>query len=432
MDTKPAPSLRLAVLLALLCAAVAAVGVAWSAWDMFGPSRRPIVQGWDDSFYYFWLPSVVIDHDVDFSNQIAQSHTLDAESKAIALSAPRTDRGLVANKYPPGWALGSLPFFLAVRAVMPAASTGFEPPYLLAVWAGQLLYAIAGLWLARKIVGRYCKPGTAWIAVLAAWLASPLVYYQSARLSMSHSQVFALFVVTSWLALRILDGDARLRTWATLGFAAALLIVTRNLAVVYLVLPAWVALKKLRSFPIGLAVVGGVALPITAQLLAWRALYGSWLAYSYGGERFDFGHLHLLAILFSPQHGWFYWQPLLLVGIASFAFWAWPRPEGRMWLASLAIVIVLNAAWPTWWLGSSFGHRGFEAATLFAMIGLAVALERAPVGWSRRAGATVIVLAIGWNLALFALYLTGRISHEEPVTYARAAQALATWLAGGP
>ena len=431
MDKKSPAPLRLSFLLTLLCTAVIAFGTVWAAWDMFGPKRKSILQGWDDSFYYFWLPSVVIDHDVDFSNQIKQSGTLDDDYRQEALAAPRAPTGLVANKYPPGWAVGSLPFFLAARAVMPASSNGFEPAYLLAVWAGQLLYALAGLWLATRILARFFAPATAQIAVLAGWLASPLIYYQSARLAMSHSQVFALVAAVNWLALRIFDGDSRRRTWVLLGFWAALLVVTRNVAVVYLVLPAWVVAQRLRRLGDAASLVAGAAGPLLVQLAAWKALFGSWIVYSYGGERFDFAHLHLTEVLFSPRHGWFYWHPLMLVGLAAFVAWAWRRTEGRAWLASLVAIVLLNAAWPTWWLGSSFGHRGFEAATLFVMVGLAAAIERWRTGWPRRLLAGGLTVAIAWNLVLFLLFLDRRIDRGEAVTYADSARAVMHWVSGG-
>jgi hypothetical protein len=400
---------------------------------MFGPRHRPILQGGDDTFYYSWLPTVVIDHDLDFTNQLAHSGTVDPALREQLLAQPRTATGHLPVKYPPGWAIASAPFFLLVHVFMPAGSSGFEPPYLLAVTLGQLLYAAIGLWLAIKIVGRYFDRRVATIAVLATWLSSPLAYYQTARLAMSHSQVFTLAVAVFWLALRIGDGGARRRTWFLLGFFAALLVVTRNVAAVYLAMPAWIALRRLRSAAAAVSLIAGAAAPLAAQLVAWKIIFGSWFVYSYGGERFDFAHLHLREILFSPWHGWFYWHPLLLPGVLAFAAWAWWRPEGRAWLGSLAAIILLNAAWPTWWLGSSFGHRGFEAATLFAMLGLAASIDAAGTHpFSRRALAAAVAGAVCWNLALLGLFLTHRIPREQPVTYRAAAAALVRACTGAP
>jgi len=428
MDAKPAAPVKITKLLVILCAAVAAAGSIWQAWDMFGPAKRPMLQGWDDSFYYYWLPSVVIDHDLDFSNQLAQSGTVTPAARDEGLAQSRTATGLIPNKYPPGWALGSLPFFLLAHIFSSAGATGFEPIYLLCVWCGQLLYAAAGIWLAIKILTRFFPESIASFGVLLGWLASPLVYYQTARLSMSHSQVFALAMAAYWLALQIADGDSRRRIWMLLGFCAALLVVTRNVSVVYLAFPGLILAKKLRSAGSALCLGLGAAGPVAMQMIAWKILYGSWLFYSYEGERFDFTQWHLVDVLFSPRHGWFYWNPLMLVGVVGFSAWAWHRTNGIAWLVSLGAATALNAAWPTWWLGSSFGHRGFEVATFFAMVGLAVLLNATVLRpFLRQLLVTMIALAITWNILLLALYCTRRISHEQPVTYAEVARALANW-----
>lgn len=432
MDTNARTTLNLAAMLAALAIVVIGCGVAWTAWDMFGPERKSMLQGWDDSYYYFYLPSVVIDHDLDFSNQVAQSGTMNADMRENSLSAPRTATGLIPNKYPPGWALGSLPFFLIAHALSPPGSTGFEPTYIASVWLGQLLYAIIGGWLAIKILSRYFSPTPSVVIVFTVWLASPLVYYQSARLAMSHSQVFALAMATFWLSLQLLDGDKRISTWWLLGFTSALLVVTRNLAIVYCTLPLLVIVRRLRSIKAVAAVLGGAIGPVAVQVICWKILYGSWLVYSYGGERFAFADMHLMGVLFSPLHGWFYWHPLMLIGVIGFLFWAWPRPEGVAWIISLLVVVLLDAAWPTWWLGSSFGHRGFEVGTLFATIGFASlwdALRDRPI--FRRLLTLIAALAIVWNLALLALFLTQRIPREKPVSYGDAGKALWHWRESG-
>jgi hypothetical protein len=370
----------------------------------------------------------VIDHDLDFTNQVAQSQTLEPTARDEALAQHRTPTGLLPNKYPPGWALGSLPFFLAAHAIAPAGATGMEARYQIAVWLGQLLYAAIGFWLAIRVVARFVANETATIAVALTWLASPLVYYQSARLAMSHSQVFALAAAVMWLAFRVADGDDRRRTWTLLGLTSALMVVTRNVAIVYLLFPACVILGRLRTLRAGLWLALGAAGPAMVQLAVWRILYGSWLTYSYGDERFDFTHWHTLEVLFSPRHGWFYWHPFLLVAIGAFGVWAVRRREGRAWLGSLAAIVAVNSVWPAWWLGSSFGNRGFEAATLFAMVGTAVCWEKT-AGRPRWRGLLLASAgaAIAWNLALLALFLTHRIPRDEAVTYAEAARALARW-----
>jgi hypothetical protein len=412
----------------VLCGALALSGVVWKAWDMFSPAHRPMLQGWNDSFYYYWLPAVVIHHNLDFSDQLAHAGTVTPQARVDGLAQPRTATGLLPNKYPPGWALGSLPFFLVAHAFARANATGFEPAYLIAVWFGQLFYAVGGLWLAAKLVRRLVPDAPAGAVVLTVWLASPLLYYQSARLSLSHSQLFVLAVAIFWLSMRLHDGDLRPRVWLALGFSSALLVVTRNIDVVYLAFPAVVLTRVAWTWRRTAWLATGAVVPVAVQLAAWKILFGSWVAYSYGDERFDFAQLHLSDVLFSPRHGLFYWHPILLVGIAAIAVASWRLRLARPWLVSFALITVLNAAWPCWWFASSFGNRGFEVAIFFAMVGVAFLVNavRARVEW-RRVVIVGLTAAAVWNILLFSVFLTRRIPQETAVTYRDAAHALLTW-----
>lgn len=434
MKFDPFRSLKTAWALGVLCLFVTTGGVIWKAWDMYGPLHKPMLQGWDDSFYYYWLPAVVINHNLDFAPLLAHSGTGAAWTRVPGLDQPpHTSMGLFPNKYPLGWALGSLPFFLAANIHAPKGSTGFEPRYLMTVCLGQMLYAALGLWLAIKIIARYFPLLTAFFAVAIGWLASPLIYYQSVRIWLSHSQVFVLAMALFWVALNLWDNKGRYLSWAALGFFAAMLVVTRNLSAVYLVFPALVIVCRLRSPIAAVALLGGFLGPVFLQLLAWKLIYGSWILYTYTGERFDFGHMHLWQIFFSPFHGWFYWHPLLLVGMMGFVFWIPQRAEGWAWTASFAAIAILNAAWWCWWLGSSFGNRGFEVPTFFAMMGLALLIHRSqPFPVWRGMLATICGLAIIWNLLLFTMYLGHRIERQSPVTYSTAARAMVNFAFGIP
>ncbi len=420
-------------ILVAVAVAVAAAGVGWQSWDMVRSGHRPMLQGWDDTFYYAWLPAVILHHHLDFSGEIARGGTVDPAARRAWEAQPRTATGLLPVKYPPGWAIGSLPFFLAAWCLAPAHPTGFEPVFLIGVWLGQLLYAGLGLFLAAGIIRRLVPEAPAGSAVLALWLGSPLIYYQTARLSMSHSQVFVLAVGSFWLALRILDRRASGATWLALGLAAGLLVVTRNVAGLYLLFPAAVVALRLRRGPPAALLLLGLAVPLCLQLFAWKALFGSWLAYSYGSEHFWFIDLHFLSLFFSPRHGWFYWHPLTFLGMAGFLAWGWHRRIAWPWMASFLAVALLNSAWPNWWLGSSFGNRGLEVANFFAMVGLAVVAvaARARPAASRALHAAVSV-AIAYNLVLLALFLTRRISTEAAVSYSDTRVAITRWIEGAP
>jgi hypothetical protein len=423
---------RLAALaLIALAGAVAVGGMVYRGGGLFTDRHLPLIRGLDDTYYFLWLPKLVIDHDLDFESALARCPTITESDYELEFTTPLTPTGLHYNKFPVGWALGSLPFYLMARGlavVFGLGDHGWEPVYQVAVWLGQLCYALAGLIAGWRILCRFFEPAIAAAAVAAGWLASPLVFYQSAGLSTTHSQVFALFAISSWLALKIADGRTGSGWFAALGLAAGLLAVTRFTAIVYLALPAVVLVRYAigktpgaeRAWHLLIFILGALP-PLLVQCAAWKILDGSWISYSYRGEGMAWAHPHVFQVLFSPFHGFFYWHPLMALGIAAGAWWAARRNLLWAWVASFVLILLLNAAWHAWWFGVSFGNRAFEGAVLLAMAGLGslfAGQARRPVG--RWLVVAAVGFAIAWNLMLFGLFLTRRIPGEAPVTWPQA------------
>jgi hypothetical protein len=418
--------------------------VVYQGWDMLAsPRHRPMLQGNDDSHYYFWLRSAVVDGDWDFANDLRDAPTITPAAKQALQAVPRTPAGRQPNKYPLGWALVSAPFFLLAHALSligGGPADGWQPLYFVCIWAGQLALTFVGLILAHRVLRRFMPPGPAWIGVLVVWLASPLLYYQTARLSMVHGLAFVLTAAVTELSLRIKQGSPCRTDWALAGLCGGLLVITRPTSVVYLLYPAWLvggvlwrSLRERTDRPAHLAglflAVVPAGLMLFIQALAIRRVYGSWWADTYAGESFSFGSPHIWSVLFSPLHGWFYWHPLLLLAVIALAWAAMAGKLPRCWLVSLAAIIYLNGSWWCWWFGSSFGNRAFEGATLYAMAGLGILWNAvADVPWARRATTVAIVLAIAANAALLALFMTGKIGREQAVSYDDMIRALAACL----
>jgi len=426
-------------MLILLCATVTGASLTYYSWHLFTPKQRPLVRGIDNNYYFFWLPALLIDHDLDFGKQVVASPTLTEEDKRSELAEPLTPARLHYNKFPLGWALTCAPWFVAAQglsALFDLGQTGWEPVYQISIWLGQLTYAWLGLWFAFRVLSHFFTTRYATYAVLTGWLASPLVYYQTAGLSMTHSVVFSLVAIASWLAIKISGGDGRRRWFGLLGFAAGLLLVTRYTAVVYLLLPLASILSFFKTnvplrhkIDCSAALILGALPPIILQMAAWKIVYGSWFVYSYGNEGFDLAHPHVFAVLFSPLHGFFYWHPLMAVGIGGLFFWATRDKRVRPWTLSFLAALALNACWWCWWFGNSFGYRSLEGTVLLAMGGLAWAFtQTADRPLLRRLLTFTSALAIGWNIVVLALFLTKQIPGDSAVTWSQMWQAAAHWL----
>lgn len=420
-----------------VCAVICALyAVVYKGYGMFTPEQEPILQGIDDSFYYFWLRSIVIDGDLDFYNELEMANTIDAETKEFVLNGSRTRNGLLPNKYPMGWAVASLPFFIfahLISLVVGLPSTGFEPIYFIFIWIGQIGYSVTSLYLALKIISRYMPVNRAWMSMLLIWLSSPLLYYQTARVSMSHSTVFFLTILIYYLTFKILDKVSCWRHWLGLGFFSGLLVITRNTAVVYLIFPAVVIInyiiseietrQKLNCLTVFLF---PALITVFIQLLCWKILYSTWLIYTYEGESFNFLHPRIAKILFSHHHGLFNWHPLLIAGMAGLIFYTIKEKSiPKSWTVSLLTIIFINASWHNWWFGSSFGNRAFESSIFFAMLGFALLIDRNHKNRLFKISLYGLAsIACVWNVILLTLYFKQLIARDIPVSYSDRWEAL--------
>ncbi|MBD5780168.1 glycosyltransferase family 39 protein [Pelagicoccus sp. NFK12] len=400
-------------------------------------SRVSSLWGWDTSFYYFWLRSVALDQDVDFENDIQLTDTIpDGQKRFARMDLPRTDRGLIPNKYPVGWALFHAPWFamghgtalLLDKAGVEVRTDGYGKVYERFLYLGSCLYAVLAMWLSYLLARRFFDWEVSLLGLLVTWLAGFLIYYQLNQYAMAHGLTYLCVVSCFYWSLAIREMPPLKRNWLMLGVSVGLLLITRYQAGVYLLFPFLIAVVEiltrratLNAIVVCVAAIGAI---VSLQLLAWKLLYGSWLVYSYAGEGFVWGNPELWRTLFDPFHGLFYWQPIFAVGLAGLVGFVISRRDWIYWamLLSAAGMVYVNAAWETWWFGAAFGGRAYEGVTLFVTLGICWLLHvtnRGPAvaKWAFR---SVLGLMVIWNLGVLDVCVRNwqsGISLEEPVTY---------------
>lgn len=410
---------------------------------------HPAIKGWDDSFYYFWLRSVMVDGDVDFSNDLLYCSASDRFTRErIVREAPRTATGLLPNKYPIGWALVGLPWYLAADVTAHVVNRGgahipydgWHPIYQLALVLGQMAYAVAGLYFAYRFVAEYLPGTLALCGVLSAWLGSALFYYQTLGVTMAHNTMFFAVAGAYWFALRLRRHPASVWNWALVGLLCALVILSRYQGVTLLLFPGVVCLRLLaadfrRTVPRFLLATVAGALPLGLQVLAWKLVFGSFLLYTYQGETFSWTQPHVLESLFSPFHGLLYWHPAVLAALVGFGVWAVRtkrRVDALCFAGSLGAGLYVDAAWDCWWFGASFGARAFDGGMLFAMLGLAALLSEL-LRW--RVAAVHVAMgalfALGlWNLELVLMADKSLLAFERPVSWSEMAKVSVQYWSG--
>ena len=403
----------------------------------------------DEVQYFSYLRSLYFDQDVSFENEyqhfydrnIAQSggfHETFLERQTAA--GRRVNYGTV------GAAILWSPFYAIAdvwtRVASEAEADGFSPPYVRAVAYGSAFYGFLAVLLsiraARQIsgspdlkVGPTHRPRinsrpdlqvgrnrAAFVAGLAVWLGTPLLFYMYVAPPFSHAcSAFAVALfVNVWLHVR--------RSWTpggafALGLCAALLAMVREQDVFLALGPvvdfAWSARREIHRFLAPAAAgVAGTVLGYLPQLLAYNALNGYPGPAEHVQRKMYWYAPHGLQVLASPNHGLLFWTPLVILALAGLFL-----VRERIVAASLAIMVLsqvyVAGSVESWTVAGAFGQRRFVNLTIILVIGLATLWTAAAVRRPRWAPALAAAVAVcaWWNIALMAQFAIRLMDRQQ-------------------
>jgi hypothetical protein len=393
-----------------------------------------------DGFYYFaYLRSMAFDGDVDFTNDYRM---LGLGDKTYLFQPTRT--GHAQSAWTIGPAIVWSPFFAVGHLVAgrlraggaDVSLDGTSFPYRQAVCVAGLFYGLLGSWFAYRLTRLFFPSGLAAAAVLLTVLGSFMPWYLVKEPSMTHAPSMAAVAgfLWAWAATR----DRRtLAGWALLGLAAGFMALIRWQNALFALLPGLDALQAMvRSARSGdtrglRAAIGGSALFLVCaliaflpQMLAWKSIYGSFVARSPVGPEIRWAHPQLLDILFSARTGLFSTSPMLYLAALGLAAFSVARPAiGLPAVAAVCAMIYFNACIQDWWGSAGFGGRRFDGTIPLFALGLAAFIDYAQ--WTVRRHATAVVAAgLGaialWNLALVGAAQQGAVRIGETLPFDRA------------
>ena len=334
--------------------------------DKQGDSARLTADAW---YYHAYLPSLVFDQDLDFTDEYK----------------------ITKNWY----RLGKTPTGRTSKAtIVGEKANGFSKSEVKLSLFASLLFSLGALFfgarlIARRLGGRY---GPLAVALLTA-AGGPVIYYAIRQPGYAHpfATFWAAWLIDYWdKSYRLEDTSPRSqRFWICMGLLIGAASLARPQLVLWSILGGYAAasdlararalgfervamLRLVRHWLVGASCALLIVLP---QLLAWNALYGSLVASPQGEGFMRWGESAWFDTLMSSRNGLFPWAPLyalgflgLLVGIRRHT-----RLCSALLLGLFLQAYANGAAWD-WWAGGSFGGRRFDSCYIGFAFGLGIVL----------------------------------------------------------
>jgi hypothetical protein len=391
-----------------------------------------------DAFYYFaYLRSIAFDRDVDFTNDYP---LLGLDDKAY-LWQPPTVTGYAHSAWTIGPAILWAPFFGGAHLAalrqhgqgLPVATDGSSYPYRQAVCIAGLFYALLGTWFSIRAARQFFPSPIAATAAALVVGGSFILWYALAEPSMTHAPTMAAVAAFVWYWTATMHRRSLVH-WIGLGALAGFAGLVRWQSVLFALLPAiealtalWRAARARDTAAIRSTLLGGVAFTIAAvvaftpQMLAWKAIYGHYLAVSPVGPQIFWRHPHLVDVLFASQNGLFATSPILYVAAIGLVIFARRRPAvGVPSLVAIAAMIYFNASIQDWWGSAGYGGRRFDGTLPLFVLGAAAAVDALSALVVRRPRiVAVCALAAGaiWNVTLLGAVRQREVRLDRPVDF---------------
>ncbi|HSF18065.1 MAG TPA: hypothetical protein VLK65_21190 [Vicinamibacteria bacterium] len=367
--------------------------------------------------YFSYLPSLVFDGDLDFEDEYTHFYEEDPEARQgfkETFLDRSTATGLKLNFGPVGTAVLWSPFYLATHAVV--RGDGMGQPYRSAVSLASAIYAAVGLFLSYRLGRRFAPPFVTFVAVVALWWATPVAYYMYVAPGMSHA--CSLFAVSLFFSLWPWAARRSVAHWAVWGASAGLMALVREQDL-FFALAALVAASRwdVTSGLKRLVVFGATTLAVFApQLLVYEVLNGRPFPSPHVQDKMAWYSPHFFEVLFSPEHGLFFWSPILLAFLGGgLALLRRQREAGLVLLVGFLSQVYISGAVESWTQAGAFGSRRFVGATAIFAVWGAVGLALIEPKLTRAGVAAVASLFVFWNVSLMMQFGLGLMDRQRLV-----------------
>jgi hypothetical protein len=324
------------------------------------------VIAWDVISYYAYLPATFIYHDV--SLKFVENYQGEHKFIFWADTAPNGGRVIKTSM---GLSFMYAPFFFAGHLL--ARLTGYDTggysiPYKFMLMMSALFWFSLGLYFLRKFLSRFFNSTVVIMTITSLVLGSNVFWYATYEATMSHIYSFSLFAAFIYLTICWYESP-EFKYTLSLGLLAGLIVLIRPTNILILLFFVFYGIGSMHTiqerliffvqkYP-HLIIMGLIVFLVwIPQFIYWKKVTGEWFYFSYGNERFFFGHPHILKGLFGYRKGWLLYAPVMSFALAGIPL-LYKRMRGLFWpillFAILNIYVILS--WWSWWYGGSFGLR---------------------------------------------------------------------------
>ena len=395
---------------------------------------QPRIAESDAVQYFSYLPSLLIDGDLDFTNEYQRFYREDPEGRQgfkETFLERSTATGLKINFGPIGTALLWSPFYVATHAYcrvqealgIAVAADGLSLPYRRAAALASAFYGAIGLLLSYRLARRFASAPVSFLAVVALWWGTPVAFYMYVAPGMSHAvslfTVALFFSLWPWVTSTKQERESYTR-WGIWGASAGLMGLVREQDLFYTLVAFIPALSPtLQTDILGrvkrLALFGAATILVfTPQLLVYQVLYGRPAPSPHVANKMGWLSPHFFDVLFSTAHGLFFWSPLILLFLAGgLLLLGKQRLAGWVLLLGFVSQVYISGAVDSWTQAGAFGSRRFVGATVVFAVWGAYLFDRL-LPRIRTVGVAVLVaLFVSWNVSLMIQFGLGIMDRQR-------------------
>jgi len=320
----------------------------------------------DVIWYYEYLPAIFIYHDytLEFIDKYKGTHKFTMDLKEL----PNHKKVIKTSM---GMSLLYAPFFFVGHGYALLSNYdagGYSQPYRIAIMLASFFYLMLGLFYLSKLLLKYFDQYVSSWVILLIVFGTNLYYYATYCTGFTHQYAFALIAMFLWYTIKWHESK-KYKYSIILGILIGLISLVRPTNILVLIFFVLWDIKSIHDIKkqlfiffkeykkLMIIILCSVIIWVP-QFLYWKAISGSFLCYSYVGERFFFDNPHVLKGLFSYRKGWLLYSPVMIFSVIGLVFLTKKTKEMSFAIyLFLLLFVYMIFSWWCWWYGGSFGLR---------------------------------------------------------------------------